>query len=137
LVTPEAILPATLLPNVNAMILFELDEDTRILHVRPTAPLQEKDFGEIADKIDPFIEKDGSLAGLIVESESFPGWESMASLIQHFQFIRNHHRQIAKVALVTNTPLAAIAEKIGNHFIGAEIKVFPAGQAEAAKRWVA
>lgn len=119
------------------MILFELDEDTRILHVRPTAPLQEEDFGEIASNIDPFIEKHGSLAGLIVESEGFPGWESLAALIQHFKFIRNHHTQIEKVAFVTNTRLAEVAETIGNHFIAAEIKAFPAGQTEAARHWIA
>lgn len=118
------------------MILFELDENTRILHVRPTAPLRKEDFGELANTIDPLIEKAGNLAGLVIESESFPGWESLGSLVRHLEFIKNHHMTIEKVALVTDTNLAQIAAQIGTHFVAAEIKQFPSGQAEVAKRWI-
>ena len=41
-----------------------------------------------------------------------------------------------KVALVTDSALGDVAERLASHFVAAEIKHFPAGQAEAAKRWI-
>ena len=119
------------------MITFELDQKHCVLHVRPSGPLAKEDFEELTKAVDPFIEEKGRLLGLVIETESFPGWESLGALIRHFKFVKNHHSKIEKVALVTNSKLADIAEKIGKHFVVAEIKHFPAGQLEAAMAWIA
>jgi hypothetical protein len=37
-------------------------------------------------------------------------------MIQHFRFVRGHHRRIRKVAFVTDAHAAVLAEKIGSHF---------------------
>jgi hypothetical protein len=54
----------------------------------------------------------------------------------HFRFVRDHHRHIKRIALVTDIALAEVAERLAAHFVSAEIKRFPAGELDAAKRWI-
>jgi hypothetical protein len=118
------------------MIEHELDRTHSILYVRPKSALAADDFANLARAVDPYIEATGGLAGLIIETPSFPGWESLGALVAHFRFVRDHHRHIRKVAAVTHSALGDVAERLANHFVSAEIKHFPAGQMEAAKQWV-
>ncbi len=119
------------------MLKFELDEKNRTLCFRPSGPLRVKDFDEVIKIVDPFIEEKGGLDGLLVETESFPGWDSLSAMIRHLKFIKNHHQKIKKVALATDSHIAKSAETFGTHFIDAEIKQFPFGQGDAARRWIA
>jgi hypothetical protein len=118
------------------MIDYTLDKERSVLHVRPTGRLRERDFDTLAQAVDPYIEQTGGLTGLVLEAARFPGWEDLGAAAHHFQFIRDHHRKIRKVAVVTDSPLGTAAEQIASHFVEAEIKRFPAGAIESAKAWV-
>jgi hypothetical protein len=50
--------------------------------------------------------------------------------------VRDHHRRVRKVAVVTDSPIGSVAEHLASHFVSAEIKHFPAGESEAAKQWI-
>lgn len=117
------------------MIAYQLDERRRVLRVHPQVSVQKGDFEELARIVDPFIEKTGGLNGLVIEARDFQGWEDFSAMIEHFRFIRNHHRQVARVALVTDSRLAEIVERIGSHFVSAQVRRFPAGQATVAEAW--
>ena len=52
-----------------------------ILVLTPDGPLQKKDFENLAAEVDPFIEANGDLAGVMIWTASFPGWESFAALV--------------------------------------------------------
>ncbi|HWT53590.1 MAG TPA: STAS/SEC14 domain-containing protein [Rhodocyclaceae bacterium] len=117
------------------MIGFSLDTDLGILYLRPTGPLTSDDFKQLAEAVDPWIEEAGQLHALIIEPESFPGWDSFGALVSHFRFVRDHHKKIRKVAIVTDSAAGDIAEQFASHFVAAEIKHFSAGQREAAKQW--
>ena len=54
----------------------------------------------------------------------------------HFRFVRDHHKYIKKVGVVTESPVGSVAENLASHFVAAEIQHFPAGELEAARRWV-
>ncbi len=86
--------------------------------------------------VDPFIEETGGLAGLILEVTDFPGWEDFSGAAGHFSFVRDHHKKIKKVAVVTDSALGSAAEHLASHFVSAQIKHFPAGQLEVAKLWI-
>jgi hypothetical protein len=118
------------------MIKAELDKTKGILHARPSGPLEAADFDRLAALADPYIARKGELAGLVIEAKEFPGWKNLAGMITHFRFVRNHHRKIRRVALVTNARIGSIAEKFARHFISAEVKRFPAEHAGEAKRWI-
>jgi hypothetical protein len=72
----------------------------------------------------------------MIETKEFPGWKNLAGMVKHFRFVRNHHRKIRRVALVTNARIGSIAEKFARHFVAAEVKRFPAEHAGEAKRWL-
>ena len=76
------------------MLEHELRRDHGILIVRPKGPLDAADFVKVARDIDPHIEAEGKLVGLLVDAPSFPGWNDFAGLIAHFRFVRDHHRKI-------------------------------------------
>ena len=118
------------------MINIELDETDGIAIVRPEGALSENDFDIIASTIDPYLDKQGVLAGLIISTESFPGWESFASFVKHVKFVKGHHKQLSHVALVTDSEMANMAEKIAGHFVSAQIKHCPYEQLNEAKEWI-
>jgi SpoIIAA-like len=57
-------------------------------------------------------------------------------VVTHFRFVRDHHKQIKKVAVVTDSALGDVAEHLMSHFVSAEIRHFPAGQIEPARQWI-
>jgi stage II sporulation SpoAA-like protein len=119
------------------MIAYSLDAESSILYVWPKSSLEKGDFEDLARAADPHIEKTGGLAGLIIETPAFPGWDSLGALAAHFRFVRDHHKNIRRIGLVTDAAAATVAERLASHFVSAEIKHFPAGQREAAKQWIA
>jgi hypothetical protein len=118
------------------MIAYSLDAESSILYVWPKSSLEKGDFEDLARAADPHIEKTGGLAGLIIETPAFPGWDSLGALAAHFRFVRDHHKNIRRIGLVTDAAAATVAERLASHFVSAEIKHFPAGQREAAKQWI-
>jgi SpoIIAA-like len=118
------------------MIGFELLRDKGILIVRPSGPLAAGDFRELTATVDPYIAEKGKLAGLLIEAPSFPGWDSFAGLIEHFRFVRDHHRDIERVAAVTDDDFLKIAPRIAAHFAHPEIRVFPGSEKGQALVWL-
>jgi hypothetical protein len=118
------------------MIESNLDTAHSILHIRAKSALQENDFVKLAQEVDPYIRVSGRLAGVIVEAPKFPGWDSLGAMRAHFRFVKDHHKRIDKVAVVTDSKLGGVAETLGSRLISPQIKHYPAGDLEAAKRWV-
>lgn len=116
---------------------FTLDEARSVLHVRPLSALAAGDFVMLANAVDPYLNATGGLAGLIIETPGFPGWDGVRAVTAHLRFVRDHHKRIKKVAVVTDSALGNIAELLASHFISAEIRHFAAGEVEAAKGWIA
>ena len=106
------------------------------LYLRPQSALDKDDFVQLAKTADPFIEKTGGLTGLIIETPTFPGWKSLGAMANHFRFVRDHHKHIKKVGLVTDSVMGDIGEHLAAHFVSAEIKHFRAGELAAATQWV-
>ena len=118
------------------MITHSLDTTHGILHVHPEAPLDKSDFEQLAQAVDPYISRTGDLAGLIVEAPKFPGWNSFGALSAHLRFVRDHHKHIKKIAIVTDSVIGNIAEHLVAHFVSAEIRQFPASDLDAARQWI-
>lgn len=118
------------------MIEHTLDTAKSILYVRPKSALEQEDFVQLAETVDPYILETGDLAGLIIEARAFPGWESLGAIGAHFRFVRDHHKHIRKIGLVTDSALGNVAELLASHFVSAQIRHFSAGELEAANQWV-
>lgn len=119
------------------MIDFEFDATRSLVVIRPQSRLQAGDFDALADAVDPQIETAGSLAGIIIDAPSFPGWADFAALVRHVRFVRDHQKHVKKVAVVTDSPIGDLAEHLASHFMSAQIRLFPGGHLESARQWIA
>lgn len=122
--------------RLSVVIEHSLDAPHSILVLRPKSALTEADFTQLARTVDPFIEGHGMLAGILIEAATFPGWNSFGALVAHLRFVRDHHRRVRRIAVVTDALLGDLAQKLASHFVSAEIRHFPAGRSDAARRWI-
>jgi len=118
------------------MMSFKFDEIAGVLTVRPEGKLEAQDFLTLSQAVAPYIEEKGKLTGLIIASEKFPGWKDFYGIIEHLKFARVHHRYIARIALVTDSKFADVAQTLGKYFIKASIKYFSFKELESAKSWM-
>ena len=118
------------------MIKHELHGQEGLLTVTVTGPLEAKDFAELAAQVDPYLEKHGTLKGLMIITGEFPDWADFEGLLSHFRFVRAHHERIQRVALVTDSGAIATAEKVADHFVDAELQHFAMDEKEEARHWL-
>jgi len=118
------------------MIDHTFDPASAILTIRPSGPLKKEDFENLAREIDPSIERTGDLAGLLIDAKAFPGWDSFGALAAHIRFVRDHHRHVRRIAVVTDSALGNLLEKLASHFVAATIRHFKAGELEQARAWI-
>ena len=118
------------------MLNVELDKTSGVATLRPDGALSEKDFESASKVIDTYLEENENLKGIIINTRTFPGWESFGSFVKHFNFINDHHKKVSHIALVTDSVMGNLGEKITGHFISAEIKHFAFNELDKAQSWV-
>lgn len=118
------------------MLHVEINTKTRVVSLEPEGPLTKEDFGAAARIINPVIEAYGMLSGVLIHAPEFPSWDSFSALIAHLQFVKDHHRKIRRVALVTDSALANFAEALVSHFVSAQIKHFVCDDIALAQQWL-
>jgi hypothetical protein len=118
------------------MLNITLDKEKAIITLEPTEALSEEDFQTAVKVIDPFIVEHGKLTGLIIETESFPGWKDFAALVSHLKFIKNHHTKVKRLAFVMDSMIGGLSEHVTSHFVDAEVKSFPYGAHKEARAWI-
>jgi len=118
------------------MLHVTLDATNKIALLEPDGALSQNDFENAIKDIDPFIEQNGHLNGLIIHTPAFPGWDSFGALVSHLKFIKEHHKKVTRIALSTDSVIGDLAEHIGSHFISAEVKHFPYDAIQIAKDWI-
>src|SRR6185295_8226232 len=106
------------------MLSHELLKNEGILIIKPQGALEKSDFEALAKEIDPYIEQNGRLRGILLDAKEFPGWQDFGSFITHLRFVRDHHRSVARIAAVSDSAFLTIAQKIASHFVQAEVRHF-------------
>lgn len=119
------------------MIAFDLHRDKGVLVVEPKGALTAKDFRDIAQVVDPYILEKGKLTGLLIDAPSFPDWDSFGALVEHMNFVREHHRNIERVAAVSDSAVLKVVPAIARHFANPEIRTFESRDRGRAMAWVA
>lgn len=118
------------------MIQHELLREQGILILKPQGRLRAEDFTALAAAVDPYIEERGGLKGLLIEAAAFPGWEDFAALVSHLRFVRDHHRKVRRIGVVSDSSVLALGPKIAGHFVRAELRTFGAAERAAALKWI-
>lgn len=118
------------------MINAKLLREESLLVVSPEDKLDSTDFERLRLLVDPYIEAHGELKGLLIDAESFPGWEDFSSLLEHLRFVRDYQQRIQQVAAVTDNGFLTILPKVADYFAAAEVRHFNYRDRDQALNWL-
>ncbi len=107
-----------------------------ILRVKPLGAVTAADFTGLNEFADAYLKDHVPLAGLLIDAQYFPGWNSFAGFVARGRFIRDHQRDVERIAVVTDSPIASLVEMLANPFVAADIRCFRFSQYAAALRWL-
>jgi hypothetical protein len=116
------------------MLKMQFDGD--VLGVRPDGPITREDVATLTRTADEYLAGHPKIAGVMVETRTFPGFASAGAFADYARFIADHHARVRRVALVTNSALAPIAEFMANHVVGVEMRHYPFSESAAALAWI-
>ena len=89
------------------MLTYSIMKPEGILLLRPSTPLSKADFGGLSADVDAYLSEHAKLHGVMVQAKGFPGWEDFSGFTAHMHFVREHHKQVERIAVVTDSPWAA------------------------------
>lgn len=118
------------------MLNHELQHRAAILVLNPKGPLEAADFTALASSVDAYLQRHGKLRGVLIRAKSFPGWKDFGALLSHLTFVKAHHQDIEKVAVVADGAFATVMPKLANHFVRAQVQHFDAESENAAWDWL-
>lgn len=114
------------------MLNHDLRIDDEILVPHPEAPLEAADFITLAGHVDAYLERHGTLRGVLIRAKSFPGREDFGALLAHLNFVKEPHQRIGKVAVLANGAFANIMPAIADRFVHAQVRHFDPAREDAA-----
>ena len=117
-------------------LVCNFNQKTAIATIEIRANLEADDFKIISNIIDPWIEKNGQLNGIIIYVKEFPFWENISGFFEHLSFVKNHHKKVKKVALVADGKIANLAPKMASCFVKSEIRHFDYDDFNLAEKWI-
>lgn len=119
------------------MLRITEDAARNLLLLEPSGALSRKDLDTLTARFDGYVNARDRIPNLVVRAVSFPTWTDFAALLRHLRFIREHHRMVRKVALVSDARALDIAPRIASRFVSADIRHFPAAELDDALAWAA
>jgi hypothetical protein len=118
------------------MLNYAIMQPEGILVLRPSAPLQKEDFVGLSLDVNAYLAGHATLHGVMIQANVFPGWENFGGFTAHMHFVREHHKHVERIAVVTDSPLAGLAELLGKHFTSAAFRHFASTDAAVALKWL-
>jgi stage II sporulation SpoAA-like protein len=121
------------------MVEIEIDESKGVATLRPTPgqSLTEEDIGNLKAMIDGYLASHETLQGMVVVADYFPGWDSLSAFLSHLKLVREHEKEIDKIAVVSDNGLLHAMPSIADHFVKAKIRNFATSELAQAQEWVA
>jgi len=113
------------------MLVFETLADRKILVITANGPIAKADFDKFAERVE-----EESTTRLMIKAASFPGWESFEAFLAHLKFISEHHRQIERIAMVTDSAFLKVMPRIAGLLVHPKIRQFDVGETDEATAWL-
>ena len=124
----------SILKGERRMLKVQFDGD--VLAVRPESPITRDDVATLTRTADNYLAGHEKIAGVMVETRTFPGFASVGAFADYAHFIADHHPRVRRIALVTDSALAPIAEFMAKYVVGVEMRHYPFAQGAAARTWL-
>ena len=116
------------------MLNVQIDGD--VLAVRPDGPITREDVATLTRAADEYLADHPKITGVMVETRTFPGFASVGAFADYARFIADHHAHVRRLALVTDSALAPVAEFMANHVVGVQMRHYPFAEGAAAQAWL-
>jgi hypothetical protein len=116
------------------MLTAQFDGD--VLVVRPGGPIAREDVATLTRTVDEYLAGHPKISGVMVETRAFPGFASVGAFADYARFIADHHARVRRLALVTDSALAPVAEFMANHVVGLQMRHFPFAEGTSALAWL-
>ena len=117
------------------MIEFDIDARDDIVIARPSGSLSADDIAAFSDKLNAFINEHDRVPNLVLHARQLPHWKDFDALKHHLKLVRDHHRLIKKVAVVSDSTLIGLLRPVADLFTGAKIRRFPEAAFDDAVNW--
>lgn len=118
------------------MLNYSILKPQGILVLKPDALLSKEDFNALGTAVDAYLADHSRLPGVMIHTKGFPGWEDFGGFTAHLNFVHDHHKKVERVAIVTDSQFAGIAESLGKHFTSSVIKRFLFSGEAKALEWL-
>ena len=89
--------------------------------LEPSGSLRKADLDALTERFNARVARADRSRTWSSTRRSFPTWSDFARAAEHIRFIRDHHRQIEKVALVSDARILDFAPRVARLFVAARI----------------
>ena len=116
--------------------MIKIEDDTgNLIRVTVTDKLGADDFQKLGAVADALIQKHGTVR-LLLDGTHFQGWENLEAAEAHFGFVKNHHHNVERLAVIAGAEWQHWMAAMAGFFLHPVIKVFDKGELEAAQNWL-
>lgn len=119
------------------MLKTEIDDKNNLFIVTPEGTVSEADFEGLGDVVNDYINRNDKAPGIVLDASGLPHWKNAGALFAHLKLVRDHHKLISKVALVSDSTTLSIMPVLVDLFLDAKVRHFPQANLEKAKAWAA
>jgi SpoIIAA-like len=117
------------------MITIEKHDRHNIFVLTPAKAITSDDIAQLNRQINDYINAHDKVPNLVLRAERVPVWENFEALTDHIKFVRNHHRLVKKVAIVSDAKLVWLVRPVVDSFTGAKVRRFSADAFDKAYAW--
>jgi hypothetical protein len=118
------------------MLSYNIEEQEGIVLIELSGPITRRALEALIRDVDGYLRRRGTIRGLIIHTRSFPRWEDLGAFLTDMRFVLAHAKKIRRVASVTDSALLMAVHGILRHAFSPEIRHFPYGDLEAARKWI-
>jgi hypothetical protein len=120
-----------------SMIDVEAKRSENVFILTPKGSISAEDIKTVASTIDVYINEHDAIPRLVFRLSQLPHWKDFEAMTAHFQLVKDHHKIIPKVAIVSDSSLLALVRVLVDQFTGARIRRFPEEAFDDAVNWAA
>ena len=107
-----------------------------VVEVALKGTIQSSDFDQIREQVDQLVATHGTVR-LLIDASDFHGWQNIQAAKTHFQFVKDHHNRVERIAVLGNHQWQYWLASVIGVFLHPEVKCFEPDQREAARAWLA
>lgn len=117
------------------MLQIDIRSHDNIAIVTPDGDLTGEEISKFSKKVNDYINETDQVPNLVLHTKSVPYWANFDALKKHLGFVRDHHRLVRKVAIVSDSKLLWLARSIVDHFVVAKVRRFNEESIDDAIAW--